>query len=372
MLPSAPPPPPAPTTELHYTVQEASFEHSVSPKIEEIIKLTPRLLFGTVNFFEYNETKHAIVLTPAFHFLLKYLVQIHELNPDVLKATTLSELNNLLQKPQGFEGGLLRKEGTERWELKDSLLRIKFRPRLETLFEQIGLLKTYAPSLPLTVDHCVLFGANCTRMEKRIKDTVAYLDNNLEVNSYIYLLGSNRKLIPDELELITLKREALSDSQRNYWKKHFEDPANQTEADGFLFLWKALVPEALQKKYRDKLILIQSTRLQESCGQASPRPNTESTVLDWNAYYQEGKKQSVFALVEHPFSRLIDQFQTTVLTKGKKASRDLLIERIMNTTFSFAVTDAPLVPLVSITLDEIARNVYRMTDTLHYLESLER
>jgi len=365
-------PPPPSETEMHYVVKENSLEHKLTPQTEELIRLDPSLLFGTVNFFEYNEAKHAIVLTSSFHFLLKYLVQIHELNPQVLKATSLSELCDLLRQPQGFEGGLLRKEGSERWELTDSTLRKKFRPRLELLFEQVGLFSTKSVPLPLTVDHCVLFRAHIGRMEQRIKETVFYLEKNLDVTARIYLLGSNRNLIPDELELLKSKRSSLSESQKNYWQKQFDEPTNQTEANGFLFLWKVLVPEEVQKKFRDKLILIQSSRLIDSCGQKSSRPSTESIVMDWNSYYQEGKQQSIFALVEQPFSRLIDQFRTTVLTNGKKANREALLERIKNTSFSFALVEAPIPPLVSVTLDEIPRNVCRILDTLLYLESLEQ
>ena len=370
MQPSAPPPP-SPTIEMHYVVQDSVLEHKLSPQTEELIRLCPSMVLGTVRFFDYDESIHALVLTQPFRYLLKYLVQIHELNPQILKASSLSELNDLLQQPQGFEGGLLRKEGKERWELKDSMLRKKFQPRLNTLFEETGLCSSHSVQLPLSVDHCILFGAHCGRMEQRIKETLSYLQGGLDVTGHLYLLGSNRALTQDELELLKVQYDMLPDTQKNYWHKHFEEQENQTEANGFLFLWKMTVPEEMQKKFRDKLTLIQSTRLIDSCGQKSFRPSTESTVLDWNSYYQEGKPQSVFALVEQPFSRLVDQFRTTALTKGKKADRATLIERIKNTAFSFALVDAAAPPLVSVTLDEIARNVYRMVDTLHYLESLE-
>lgn len=370
MQPSAPPPPPS-AIEMHSIVQDSVLEHKLSPKTEELIRLCPSLVLGTVRFFAYDESKHALVLTPSFRYLLKYLVQIHELNPQVLKASSLSEFNDLLQKSQGFEGGLLRKEGKERWELKDSLLRKKFQPRLNTLFEEVLLCSSCSVSLPLSVDHCILFGAHCGRMKQRIEETLSYLKEGLEVTGHLYLLGSNRQLVPDELELLKVQYERLPDVQKSYWQKLFDKEENQTEANGFLFLWKSTAPEELQKKFLDKLTLIQSSRLIDSCGQKSIRPSTESTVIDWNAYYQEGKPQSVFALVEEPFSRLLDQFRATALTKGKTATRETLIERIKNTSFSFVLVDPSQPPLVSVTLDEIPRNVYRIMDTLNYLESLE-
>ena len=364
-----------PPSEIHYVVQEVaqtpSFEYKLTPSVEEIVKNNPTFVLGRAKLFAYTEATHSIHSTPEFQRLLKFLIHIHEVDPKVMQASSLEELNTLLQKHQGFEGGLLRKEGTERWELKDSVLRKKFRPLLDELFQEIGLTVPFSTPLPLTVDHCMLFGAHVSRMEKRIRETLTYLEKGLTVTRGIYLLGSTRPLTQGELEIIQAKASAMNDTDRVYWKKFFDESSHQTEGQAFLFLWKVLVPGEVQQKYRDSLTLIQSSRLVKSAGQDISRPCTESTVLDWNAYYQEGKSQSVFALVEIPFVRLLDQFQTTVLTNGKRASRAILLDRMKNCTLYTAFTEPPTDPLVSVTLDEIARNVYRVVDTLSYLESVK-
>ena len=88
-------------------------------------------------------------------------------------------------------------------------------------------------------------------------------------------------------------------------------------------------------------------------------------------YYKADKPQTIFALAEQPYGRLLDQLRFTVLSKGKKASLDELSTRIKNTTFYFVCPSADTKPLISVILDEIGRNVYRTTETLKYLENLE-
>lgn len=58
-------------------------------------------------------------------------------------------------------------------------------------------------------------------------------------------------------------------------------------------------------------------------------------------------------------------------SKAKKADKDEFIQRIQKTSFHFASLKPESSPLISVVLDEIARNVYRTTETLKYLESLK-
>lgn len=86
------------------------------------------------------------------------------------------------------------------------------------------------------------------------------------------------------------------------------------------------------------------------------------------AFYNANEPQAVFAIAEQPYIRLTDQLRLTVLSKGKLAGTDELVERIKNTTFYFASPKPSSSPLISVILDEIGRNVYRTADTLKYLE----
>lgn len=364
-------PPPPPPTEIQYVVQENRLEHPLSPVAEELITLSPELLLGRLNLFEYNKTKHALVITSAFQELLKFLVQIHELHPRILKTSSLFELNELLQQPQDFEGGLLRKAGKERWELKDSPITKKFQERLTTFFQKNGLFTPKSVKLPTSVDSCILFGSYYERMERRVRETLLYLENGLQVNGSIFLLGSIRPLTIDELETIKTKITSLSEPQKTTWKTLFNDPVNQTEAKAFLFIWQTLASPEIQKNMNDKLVSIQSSKNLSSSKQPTARPTTRSTVEDWLDHYQPERPQSIFALVEPPFTRLLDQFQSTVLTNGLKASRQTLLERINNTHFFYAVPETNEHILIRISFDEIARNVHRTVETLHYLESLQ-
>jgi len=356
-------------SEIHYHVQEQILKHKISSTTEEIIQLNPRLLFGESNLFDYDSTTHTLVLSLPFQDLLKLLVQLGELDCKALTANSLYDLNSILQQPQGVRGGLLRKEGTERWHLDDNPTKQKYRQTFDALLKPIGFVLPKSIDCEMIVDHCIIFGARAERMETRIIETLDYLKKNLKVTGHIFLLGSNRKLIQSEIEHLKSKLEKLDKSQIIYWNEVFNDPEQSTEANAFVFLWKCLVPQEMQTLLEDKLVCIKSTRIGNSYNeQQGHRVTTEVTIED---FYKADEPQAVFAVAEQPYIRLADQLRLTVLSKGKKADTDELIERIKNTIFYFASPNPSASPLISIILDEIGRNVYRTVDTLKYLENLE-
>ncbi|WP_075883648.1 hypothetical protein [Candidatus Protochlamydia sp. W-9] len=360
------------SSEIHYHVREQSLKHKLSSTTEKIIQLNPRLLLGESNLFNYDPTNHALVLAPQFQSLLTLLIQLDELDCKALTANTLYDLNSILQQVQGNRGGLLRKEGTERWHLEDNPTKQKCSQTFNVLLQQLGFVFPKSLDSEMTVDHCIVFGARTERMETRIIETLVYLQNNLKVTGHIFLLGSNRKLIQAEIEHLKSKLEKLEESQRNYWSEVFNDPEQTTEANAFVFLWKCIVPQQMQTLLEDKIVGIKSTRIGNSyIEQFGHRATTEITIEDWMTFYKAEEPQAIFALAEQPYIRLADQLKFTVLSKGKKANTDELIKRIKNTTFYFAFPNSSFSPLISVMLDEIGRNVYRISDTLKYLESLE-
>jgi hypothetical protein len=359
-------------SEIHYHVQEQSLKHKLSSTTEKIIQLNPKLLLGESNLFDYDSINHTIVLSPSFQDLLKLLVQLDELDCKALTANSLYDLNSILQQPQDVRGGLLRKEGTERWHLNDNPTKQKHRQTFDALLKQLGFVLQRSIDCEMTVDHCIIFGARAERMETRILETLGYLEKNLKVSGHIFLLGSNRKLIPPEIEHLKSKMEKLEESKKTYWSEVFNDPDQSTEANAFVFLWKCIVPQEMQIFLEDKLVGIKSTRIGNSYNeQQGHRVTTEVTIEDWMSFYKADEPQAVFAVTEQPYIRLADQLRLTLLSKGKKANTDELIERIKNTVFHFASSNPSSSPLISVMLDEIGRNVYRTADTLKYLESLE-
>ncbi len=266
----------------------------------------------------------------------------------------------------------MRKEGTERWHLDDNSTKQKYRQTFDVLLQQLGFVLPKSIDCEMIVDHCIIFGARAERMETRIIETLGYLKKKLKVTGHIFLLGSNRKLIQSEIEHLKPKLEKLEESQRIYWSEVFNDPEQSTEANAFVFLWKCIVPQEMQTFLEDKLVGIKSTRIGNSYnGQKGHRVTTEVTIEDWMSFYKADEPQVIFAIAEQPYIRLADQLRLTVLSKGKKANTDELIERIKNTIFYFASPNPSSSPLISVILDEIGRNVYRTADTLKYLESLE-
>jgi hypothetical protein len=161
--------------------------------------------------------------------------------------------------------------------------------------------------------------------------------------------------------------DALPNDKKNEWMQRFQDPTQAIESNALEFLWETLLPEPLKTELQDKTVLISTTKLLNT----ETRPGAHSTTQDWLAYYKEGEKQGIFAFVEQPYQRLNHQLMISVLTNGKKANRTQLIERLKHTTFHLATKAAVAEPLVSIYLDEIARTVNIIAQSLDYLENIE-
>lgn len=363
---------PSAPSEIHYYIQEQGLKYPLSSTTKELIRLNPRLFLGESNLFNYDPINHTIALATPFQHLLTLLVQLGELDHKALTANSLYELNAILQHSQGEGGGLLRKEKTERWELKDNSIQQKYGPAFDRLLQQLGFVFPRSIEGEVAVDHCIIFGARTEHMETRIMETLAYLKNHLQLNGHIFLLGSNRKLIPSEIEHLHSKLKTLDESQRVQWREVFSDPEHCNEANAFVFLWKCIVPHETQALFDDKVVCIHSTRIGNSYHeQFGHRVTTEITIEDWMNFYHAEQLQAIFALVEQPYIRLADQLRFTLLSKGKKASKEDLMERIEKTTFYFAYPTPSASPPISLVLDEIGRHVYRLVETLKYLESLD-
>src|ERR1700738_2799477 len=146
-------------SEIHWQIQERAFRHKLSSITKEIIQLNPRLLLGESNLFDYDPINHYLILTPPFQTLLTLLVQLGELDDKALTANSLYELNSILQQPQWIQGGLLRKEGTERWQLEDNPIKQKYRQILDILLQRLGFVFPKILDGEMTVNHCIIFGA---------------------------------------------------------------------------------------------------------------------------------------------------------------------------------------------------------------------
>jgi hypothetical protein len=358
---------------IHYSVPEQILNYKVSPFIKEIIEISPKFVLGETNLFNYDSFKNHIVPSPPFRNFLRLLVDLNELDPKVLTANSLSELNSILQQRQGISGGLLRKEGSERWHLEDNQVIQKYRPLFEQLLGQLGFIIPKLVESPKTVNHCILFGALTESMEKRIIETLNYLKTPLLVTGNIFLLGSNRALTSQEITHIKNKINDLDENQRQYWNTVFNTEEKFTEANAFTFLWTSLAPKEMLIDFKDKLITIHSNRVGNSYReQHGHRVTTEVTIEDWLSFYKAGEPQAIFAIAEQPYTRLTDQLRVTITSNGKKASKKELIERIDKTTFYFASPALNFPFLMSTVFDEIGRNVYQIVETLKYLESLEK
>jgi hypothetical protein len=340
----------------------ASTAYKAPAEVAHIIAQDPQLVLGYSELFEYDAAQQCITLSRPFQQLLELLVKLEELDSKALTADSLYDLNAVLQQPQQRHGGFLRPKNLERWDLKDNPHICTQSAAIKQLLQQLGFISPKPLTEHVTADACLIFGGSATCMARRIAETLEHLARA----ETFFLLGSNRSLKADELEFLQAKLEKLEEPFKSYWKTVFQDPEQSTEAAALTFLWQRHIPAAWQAS-----VLIQSTAV----GHAFPggygyRPTTEVTLEDWLQFYRPDRPQALFALVEQPFSRLLDQLRLTLLSNGKKADRNELFNRIQNCTFYFVLTDSdPKIPLCLI-LDEIARNVFRTIETLVYLESL--
>jgi hypothetical protein len=90
----------------------------------------------------------------------------------------------------------LRKEGSERWEQKDSEARIVDRERFLTLFDQLGMLAEKKPS-GKNYDYVLLLGGLQSRVEKRLDYLTSLLQEGVRFNQLV-LLGGQRSLMQDK------------------------------------------------------------------------------------------------------------------------------------------------------------------------------
>lgn len=348
---------------------EIQIKQPISPLAAKMTQLNPKLVMGSHQLFQWDATNQRIILSRPFQSLLRLLVELGTL--ESTKIDCLEDLNAQLQKPQG-QGGLLRKPESERWHITDHPLWKQKRLELERLLGQLGFVGSQSLPHPVSVKHCIIFGARAERVETRIQETLNLLLSGHLQTERVFLLGSKRKLVSEERLFLKSKIDQLAnEEQKKYWLSVFAQEDQAIEANACLFLWEFLVPTHMQEALRGKVISIQSTQIGFSYREKEGHRTTcEVTAEDWISYYTDQEPQTIFALAEQPYVRLVDQLRTSVLTNAKRAKVDLMHHRLANTTFYFVLPQPRQEPLIGVVLDEIARNVYRTVDLLRHLDKL--
>lgn len=353
------------TIEYVQPMTQYQMEDIVRPHAEKIVNLAPQILFGSGNLFNFDRSRHAIVLSKPFQELLNLLVEIKALNPKALSVKSINELNAILQED------LKRPDNLERFNLVDSETEKSNRKKIDLILEKLGFVDASPFTEKKSVDQVLIFGALVQRMVFRIEETLQHLEKNIKVTGKIFLLGSSRKLTLEELAFINNKISTLSDQKMVEWSSVFNDPSKQTEANAFLFLWELLVPSSLRDDYDEKIVAINATSIGPSYkGCEGIRPTTQSTLDEWISFSENrgGTPESVFAVLEQPYLRISDQARNTLWLR--KMEVDEIIKAIVKTTFIFAHPKSHTPPLIKVQLDEIARNVYNTAKTLESLNRL--
>ena len=346
--------------------------HQLPSFYQEIAEQDATIATGSSKLFEYDAQTNIVTLSADFKQLIHTLIEIKELDPRAKTAKNLKELNDIFQQPQGVEGGLLRKPGSERWHIFDSASLIQNKEVLNTLFRSLGFLDKKELHAEVEVDLAVVFGAKLPRMKSRIIHTIDHLSSRVNVSGNVFLLGTARKLTGDEKKEITALLEEIDDlAKKSLWKKTFEEEALCTEANAMKCLWEILAPSTLKKEYQGRVLTTNSTKIGASYFDTQGnRPTTESTIEDFLNHFDSVSPQKVFAFIENPYARLADQLRWTTLSNKRGASKEEFLQRQKNTTFYFSYGAAKDNLRLCLILDEIARTLYSIISMEKYINSL--
>lgn len=337
---------------------------------KKVVVASKGAILGMHNLVNFDSDRGMLTLSDPFKSFLSLFVEAGVLSAKVFEACSLDELNAILQLSQG-EGGFMRPKGAERWDLTDNETLVQRADVISDLQAKMGFSDPQALLEKISVDHCIVFGARVSRMIARLKATADYLKKNVRVTGNITLSGSNRLLISDEITDLYKQIEGLGEERKAFWTKAFASPENRTEAKAFTCLWECIVPKDLQERLQSHLSTIESTRAGSSHeGAKGTRVTTAVAAEDWiKEHLVQDRPQSVFAVVEQPYVRVPMQFQAKAYSTGTSSVEELL-EKINNIRFHFVTVPPPAFPGALVFIDEVARNIFVLTRTITWLESL--
>ncbi len=339
--------------------------HKIRGTALEIAQIKPSLVIGSGNFFQFDLKTNRLISSYPLFLLLRELVTLGELDFRALKAQTLHELDDILQKSQSASGGLMRKKGTERWHMRDLPKIDSKRAFFDQTFKELGFLPQELKSNFVSVDHCIVFGARAECMQMRIDQTLKAFEEGVKVIDRIFLLSSNRPLLEDEIAYVMLKRQKLEANYRKLKGKKLAKPETFTEASAMKFLWDIATFSKPSLQKRANLICSSAIR----CG--ATRITTAETLNDWLQKSRGDRSRSFFCFVEQPFFRLADQLHWSILINQVVSKKDL-IKRVQS--FNFHCKTGAISPKFSscVVLDEIARNVHQVIERLDFCQKLDR
>lgn len=210
----------------------------------------------------------------------------------------------------------LRKEGSERWEQRDSEAMIANRERFLTLFNQLDLLAAKKPSCK-KYDYVLLLGGLQSRVEKRLDYLTSLLEEGVRFNQLV-LLGGQRPLMQDKESIANIIEGATElDMMELIVKKHLRNwPIDHSEI--------AIVPI--------------NTPLY-----AGKRPTTSDTVKAW--LDTKPRPTNLLAISDQPHI----SYQNAVLEASL---------RPLNFTLETVGCAASPEVKISVVLDALARRIY--------------
>lgn len=130
-------------------------------------------------------------------------------------------------------------------------------PVLRDKFSKLGLINADIHDEKIVVDHAVIFGARAERINTRLSQTLKKYANKELTFKAIYLLGSNRKLIKEEIFYLG----RLSENFPNVRK----DQGCFTESDALKLLWGIkLARYESSKDLSDKVRVIDAEKIEAS------------------------------------------------------------------------------------------------------------
>ncbi len=202
---------------------------------------------------------------------------------------TLGDLIAQTQKSQK-EGGWMRTQGTERWDLlmsdaSDSEWYID-------TFRQMGFIEEIKP-LSTTYTYGVIFGATIQGMRERLSyliDLITHRD--IHVDTIVFLVGQRPRDEKRENIHVLFEERIPNIPLRKEWQRPNVLP--QTETDlAYLIVDQVELPLDI----KNRIIIVDTPMVQKSDGTMT-RPTTDDTVRAWMD--QHPKKGSVLCISSQP------------------------------------------------------------------------
>jgi len=220
---------------------------------------------------------------------------------DLLSATDIQHDGTLagIVKATQFsqdEGGWLRTQGKERWEVKEVFS--EKREQLMAMFGKLGVIQEKEP-VSMCYDYAVIFGAIVHRVRSRLQHLVELWKKGVRFGSIVVLTGQ-RPLDPNlESPKELLNKNNTMFPFKHEWQLTGNLPTTETGMAKLVFEQSPLPVE-----WDNFSILFIDTPMQQTLSDKLRRPSAQDTITNW--FKTNPRPGSILAISNQPYVNYFD------------------------------------------------------------------